>query len=307
MAVLQYAEMVGFLKGQRLAGVQLNCKLSGTYDQIKAEYERLTSAISIEESEELEIEVTGEVALFTEIKVLERLTDDEIEIQIGDECRAIKVYWDNDTNTATSLNQEVAVVSVDGATRKVETCKLEIFDNNGADECYPLTKMSGSTEWLYPDAKTKVTRIQAWINDTWKWVEVRPNNQQTDILVSASITACREVDDNSLGITKRYPIAASFTKLANKWVLNGNASAEITWISIAQESIYPKMKIGDMVYLQGEYGSAKVAAFQIVDLHYSHLCLMASVKCIVPSPQWHRETTTVVPYVQLVDTRKVHK
>ncbi|MBW4674313.1 MAG: hypothetical protein KME52_09915 [Desmonostoc geniculatum HA4340-LM1] len=265
------------------------------------------SATQAETEDELhEDEPTGEVALFAEIGVVSLPTDTTVEVQISDEVREVEVRWDDSTNTATTISKEVAVVTIDNPTHKVDICQLEIFDNDGVYKAYPLTKLAGNVEWLYPSKKTKITRIKAYIRDEWKWISAQTNNQSHGSLTANCIAACRQVDDPSLGVTLRYPISPTFVKIGNKWRFDGD-DTNISWISTIQKSIYPRLEIGDIVYLQGELGSANPATFQISGIVYEKLCQMARLVCYVGNKQWRRKDTTVVPLVQLIDIRKVRR
>ncbi|MEH1775078.1 hypothetical protein [Nostoc sp.] len=309
-AVAQYATMVGFLKGQRLAGVQVQCKLSASYDVIRAEYERLINAVPDEDEEVEKVTVNGEVLpQFSEIKVLEFPSSDTVEIEINGEVREVKVSWDDDTDSGITQKREVAVISKSDVTQKVNVCKVEIFNNDGIYKACPLTKVGGNVEWLYPDHNTVYVRVKGYLNSTtnnWRWIEVARDNQKPDSVVSDSVTVCREVSNSALNITQRYPMAAPFTKVGNKWIFDGDDTG-VSWISSVQDCISNDYRIGEMVYLQSEFGQPSVAAFQVTSTYYSKHCLLASIRCEIGNKTWHRGDTTVMPIVQLINCKKAHR
>lgn len=306
--MVSYPEMVGFLKGQRVAGIALKCKLNADYSTIRAEYERLLS-VSEDESEEVVVASQCEnLQQFTHIKVNGFPSLEAAEVQIDDEVRILDMRWDDNTNSGITIKKEVAVISSsDSISQKVGVHKLEIYcDSEGIYRAIPLCKQFGRVEWLYPDANTKITQIKAYINEysPYKWIECQKTASPA-LVASTSVTCCREVFDNSLGITRRYPLAAQFTKIGKKWMIDGGCWGNIQWISIAQSCI--QIKVGDTVYLQNEYGDANIAAFEVISISYNHLCKMASLRCINGNKRWYRGDTTMQPIVQLVECKKVKK
>lgn len=307
--VIQYAEMVGFLKGQRLAGVRVQCKLSADYSTVRAEYERLINVVPEEVVEPELIDDADKPSLpqFTDIKVLEFPTERSVEIQINDEVREIDITWDNDIDSGMSINKEVAVTFERGISRCVNICKLEVFQVEGIYRAYPLSKEGGRVEFLYPHKATKIQRIKGYLtlnSDNWRWVDIDINNSTPEVLTSENIVVSRDFSSSVQGIRSNFPAIGQFTRISNRWILIDHNGAQ--WISTVQDAMSYQYKVGEMVYLQGELGLPRLATFQIMKTYYSKHLLFASIRCVVGNKTWRRNSMTVVPIVQLINIKRLH-
>lgn len=313
---VQYAEMVGFLKGMRLAGKDVRCRLSSNYDVIRSEYERhLTlventlddSVIDDIDNDTLPPNTNScEVPQFNKIDVIDCVDKTHIIVELENEARILEIRWYDGFDCATTVNREVAVVSED-VEQRVDICKLEISIRNGQPYAYPLSKHGGKVQWLHPDEKTKYYRIKADIKigaNNCKCIYVDTEDQHKDMVTAQDFVACRSVYDESLKITRRYPIQPKFIRSNGIWVLH-ESSNQIDWIYGIQSAIQHKYKIGETVYLQDEYGQATISLWQICKLEYFHLCLMAYIHCVFSSDRHKRHSTTILPIVQLIPVKDI--
>ncbi|MEH1821922.1 MAG: hypothetical protein V7L31_23055 [Nostoc sp.] len=307
--VVQYAEMVGFLKGQRLAGIHVQCRLSADYSTVRAEYERLINAIPEEVVEAEIVDTTDALTLpqFTNITVLDFPSENTVELQLNDEVREVEVTWDKDTDSGVTVHKEVAVTIDRSSSHYINICKLEVFQVQGVYKAYPLSNEGGKVDWLYPSKNTKFTRVKAYLslNSGWKWVDIDMGKSTPEVLVSEGIVICRESQSCVQGIQSHFPSTAILERVGGKWiVMDINPCTQ--WISIAQDVVKYQFKIGEVVYLQSELGQPVLAAFQIEKLYYSKLVLMAQLRCLVGNKTWHRDNTTVQPIVQLINVKRFH-
>lgn len=303
---LKYKELQNELKALRSNGIQLGCRLDAEFSILQAEYDRLHPASDVV----VEVTLTNDISSdtqndtnvcqlqYTPIKVLETRNNDTAILGINGEYRIIPCYWDNLTDSAVSINKEVAVTGGSAFGRTNDVCKIEIVgDEHGSYRAFPITSVEGHIEWLHPDALTRYHQVKARLSTLDNYssiINVASEGQKPDLVTSDNICICRSYDDKACNITRYFPSIGAFQRVGGRWLLTERANG-VKWLSVVQSARQQHFQVGVKVWLQEDIGSkAKLDTYRIDKIYYSHFCLMAvctnertNLAAIAPMVQLH--------------------
>ncbi|HYX16472.1 MAG TPA: hypothetical protein VE944_19315 [Nostoc sp.] len=306
---LKYRELQSELKTLRNNGIQLGCRLDAEFSILKAEYDKLhpvsnvvTEASPVDDTfSDTKNDTLDCHSRQASIKVLEVRNDDTVVLGIHGEYRVIPCFWDNQSDSAVTINKEVAITGDSAVGRNNDVCKIEIVgDERGSYRAFPITSVEGRCDWLHPDASTRYYQIKARLSvldSHSSIIEVDTNGQRPDLVTSDDICLCRYYDDHVFGITRYFPSVGTFQRVGGRWLL-ANRSNGVKWLSVVQAARKYLFPVGAKVVLQAEVGNDKrFDTYRIDKLYYSHLCLMAvctnertNLAAIVPMVQLHLPT-----------------
>ncbi|WP_335016752.1 hypothetical protein [Nostoc sp.] len=243
----------------------------------------------------------------TQITVSTVNDDDTITTDINSEHRIIKVYWDEERDTAISAQKEVVVKNNCNATptrsnpiaaRSIDTCKIEYLgDGKGNYRAFPMTTLEGYSEWCYPTEGVRYESIKARLtphDSHHKIVSITKECKHPTIVASEDICIVRMLDDVRCGFTRYFPSIGTFNLVGRRWFLADNNASNVAWVSIIQDVKKVHLLVGTMVYLQHEIGLiGKIDIYRIDKIFYTHLLLMAHCT------NQRTGLTAIAPLVQL--------
>lgn len=296
---MKYTDLQKRLTELKDGGALLSCSIRSSREKLEVEYERLLAGQVILTAGDKSIEKVDDKK--TSITVLGIDDDHTIITSIRGESHIVPVYWDEERDTAISINREVIVTSKHqdwDESKSSDICKIEYLgDGQGNYRAFPLSTVQGYSEWLYPGKQTRYHAIKARISlhDTAsKSINISKENQRPTILTSEDICIVRIMEDVHCGITRYYPSIGTFHLMGRHWLLADNNPDNVRWISTVQAVRQPSLTVGSMVFLQGDIGTkGKLDYYRIDKVLYAGLCLMAHCT------NQRTLETTIVPLVQL--------
>lgn len=301
-----YRELQSELQAYKSQGYTLECKLSSAYDTLVAELKRI-QLIQASKADDIQDDILDDTEddtqsiTYPKIAVRDDGEPNTVVLGISGEYREVDFTWDADACSGVTNNREVCVTAGNDTEASVDVCKVEVVNDDGVLKAYPVSSLSGQVSWLYPNKHTRYVEVRGYIHPQGFSRQIITDRllQAPNLVTSYDVTVVREASDENRGITMRYPVCGKFEFINGKWLL-ASPQQGYAWLNTVQESIAYRYRVGSIVALQEDYAKRGCAHYRVDKLFYCHLCLMASLECIVTGFNARIGDTTIVPILQLV-------